>query len=212
MSHPRHADGMSLIELLAAMLVLSLMTVMGWRALDGILASRMALNAQLDAMRGHQLAFAQLEADCAQLVRSAALDGQPTLSAAPGRLVMLRSVVVDGGADQMQVVVYHTDGAQLIRSTSAATRDIEQLRAAWQAAIAGVAPQAGAALDQQVAAVELQTWSGGAWQPIAAAGGVRIRTRRVVRPPSADVPGLQVILHPAGSVAPLVRMFMLGAG
>jgi general secretion pathway protein J len=206
---------MSLLELLVAMLLLSLMTVMGWRALDGVLASRVALTAQLEAMRGHQLAFAQLEADCAQLTRSAAFDGQSTLSAAQGRLVLLRGVSGEGGADRMQVVVYHVDGAQLTRSTSAATRDLVQLQATWKAAVSGVAPPAGVALDQQVSAFELQTWSGGAWQPVAsAAGGPRFRprTRRVVRPPAADALGLQVILRPAGSVAPLVRMFMLGGG
>lgn len=211
-SHTRHVRGMSLLELLVAMLLLSLMAVMGWRALDGILASRVALTAQLESMRGHQLAFAQLGADCAQLVRSAAFDGRPTLSAASSRLVMLRSVTGEGGADQMQVVVYQVDGAQLTRGVSAATRDLEQLQALWKAALSGVAPLASVALDQQVAAVELQTWSGGAWQAVAASGGARVRTRRVVRPAAAEASGLQVILHPAGSVAPLVRMFMLGGG
>ena len=204
---------MSLVELLVTMLLLSLMTVLGWRALDGILASRMALTAQLESMRGHQLAFAQLEADCAQLMRSAAFDGRSTLSATQGRLVLLRGVTGEGGADQMQVVVYHVDGVHLTRSTSAATRDLEQLQAIWKAAVSGVMPQTSVSLDPQVSALELQTWNGSAWQPVAAAvGGPRPRTRRVVRPPLTEAQGLQVILHPAGSVAPLVRMFMLGGG
>lgn len=211
----KQARGMSLIELLVAMLLLSLMTVMGWRALDGILASRVALTAQLDAMRGHQLAFAQLETDCAQLMRSAAVDGLPTFSAAQGRLVLLRSVSSEGGADQMQVVVYQADGAQLMRSASAATRDFAPLREIWKAAVSGAATLAGAALDQQVSAFELRTWNGGAWRPVAAAAnaaGPRLRTRRVVRPAVTDASGLQVILRPAGGVAPLTRMFMLGGG
>lgn len=204
---------MSLVELLVTMLILSLMTVMGWRALDGILDSRVALAAQLDAMRGHQLAFAQLETDCAQLMRSAALDGQPTLSVAPGRLVLLRSVAGDGGADNMQVVVYHGDGGRLMRGASPATRDLEQLRAAWSAALQGTAPTASVALDPRVAAFEPRAWSGGAWQAGAeAASGPRLRTRRVVRPPSTDAHGLQVILRPADGVGPLVRLFMLGGG
>ncbi|WP_373987235.1 type II secretion system protein J [Duganella sp. BuS-21] len=211
----KRARGMSLVEMLVAMLLLSLMTVMGWRALDGILASRVALTAQLDAMRGHQLAFAQLEADCAQLLRSAAVDGLPTLSATQGRLVLLRSASGEGGADQMQVVVYQADGAQLTRSTSAATRDFVPLRQVWKAAVSGVAPLAGAALDRQLSAFELRTWNGGAWQPVAAAtnaAGPRLRTRRLVRPAVTDALGLQVILRPVGSVAPLTRMFMLGGG
>lgn len=202
---------MTLVELLVAMLLLSLMTVLGWRALEGILASRVALSAQLDAMRGHQLAFAQLDADCARLVRSAAVDGLPTLSTAQGRLVLLRGVTGDG-ADRMQVVMYRVEGDRLTRGASAATRDLGQLRAIWKAALSGVAPLAGVALDRQVSAVELLTWNGGAWQSVAAAGGVRARTRRVVRPPVAEAAGLQVILHSSDGVAPLVRMFMLGGG
>jgi general secretion pathway protein J len=210
--HARRASGMSLVEVLVTILVLSVMTVLGWRGLDGILASRAALTAQLDAMRGHQLAFAQLDADCAHLMRSAALDGQPTLSAGQGRLVLLRGVTGEGGADRMQVVVYHVDGARLTRGASAATRDLEQLRAAWKTALSGVAPSASVALDGQVSALELRTWNGGAWQSLASAAGPRVRTRRVVRPPVTEATGLQVILHPTGSVAPLVRMFMLGGG
>ena len=211
--HARRVRGMSLVELLVTMLLLSLMTVLGWRALDGILASRVALTAQLDAMRGHQLAFAQLEADCARLMRSASLDGQPTLSAAQGRLVLLRGVTGDSGADRMQVVVYHVDGDRLTRSTSAAMRDLAQLQSIWKAAVSGAAPAEAVALDRQVSAFELRTWSGGAWQSvIAPAGAARFRTRRVVRPPVAEALGLQVILHPADSVAPLVRMYMLGGG
>lgn len=203
---------MSLVEVLVTILVLALMTVMGWRALDGILASRQALTAQLDAMRGHQLAFAQLEADCARLMRSAALDGQPTLSAAQGRLVLLRGVAGEGGADQMQVVVYQVDGASLTRGASAATRDLEQLQATWKAALSGVAPLASVALDPQVSALELQTWSGGAWRSAATASAPRARTRRVVRPPLAEATGLQVRLHAGDGAEPLVRMFMLGGG
>ncbi|SEN82409.1 general secretion pathway protein J [Duganella sp. CF517] len=211
----RRAGGLTLVELLVAILILALMTVLGWRALDGVLASRMALSAQLDAMRGHQLAFAQLEADCAQLMRSAALDGQPTLSVAPGRLVLLRAVAGDGGADHMQVVVYHGDGARLMRGASLATRDLDQLRAAWSAALRGAVPPASVALDTRVAAFEPSAWRGGTWQAASAAEAAaerRMRTRRVVRPPSAEALGLQVVLRPADGVGPLMRMFMLGGG
>ncbi|MYM72821.1 type II secretory pathway component PulJ [Duganella sp. FT134W] len=238
--HPLHTAGMSLVELLVAMLLLSLMTVLGWRALDGVLRARDALTAQGDAMRGHQLAFAQLEADCARLVRSTAFDGQPTLSAAPGRLLLLRSVSAEGAPDQLQIVMYRNDGGQLTRSTSVASRDLDVLHGAWQAALTASASLAAVTLDAQVAALEFHTWSGGAW--LAAGGGdagagattgattiapttaVTIaagrgtmrgpRPRRVVRAPVtvADATGLQVTLRVADKAGALVRMFMLGAG
>lgn len=238
--HPLHTAGMSLVELLVAMLLLSLMTVLGWRALDGVLRARDALTAQGDAMRGHQLAFAQLEADCARLVRSTAFDGQPTLSAAPGRLLLLRSVSAESAPDQLQIVMYRNDGGQLTRSTSVASRDLDVLHGAWQAALTGSASLAAVTLDAQVAVLEFHTWSGGAW--LAAGGGdagagattgaatgaattaVTIaagrgtmrgpRPRRVVRAPVtvADATGLQVTLRVADKAGALVRMFMLGAG
>jgi general secretion pathway protein J len=238
--HPLHNAGMSLVELLVAMLLLSLMTVLGWRALDGVLRARDALTAQVDAMRSHQLAFAQLEADCARLVRSRAFDGQPTLSAAPGRLLLLRSVSTEGAPDQLQIVMYRNDGGQLTRSTSVASRDLDVLHGAWQAALTGSAPLAAVTLDVQVAALEFHTWSGGAW--LAAGGGDAVngatagatsiaattaatnaagrgamrgpRPRRVVRAPVtvADATGLQVTLRVADKAGALVRMFMLGAG
>jgi general secretion pathway protein J len=234
--HPLHNAGMSLVELLVAMLLLSLMTVLGWRALDGVLRARDALTAQGDAMRGHQLAFAQLEADCARLVRSTAFDGQPTLSAAPGRLLLLRSVSAEGAPDQLQIIIYRNDGGQLTRSTSVASRDLDVLHGAWQAALTGSASLAAVTLDVQVAALEFHTWSGGAW--LAAGGGDAVagsttgaattaatipagrgamrgpRPRRVVRAPVtvADATGLQVTLRVADKAGALVRMFMLGAG
>lgn len=230
--HPLHNAGMSLVELLVALLLLSLMTVLGWRALDGVLRARDALTAQGDAMRGHQLAFAQLEADCARLVRSTAFDGQPTLSAAPGRLLLLRSVSAEGAPDQLQIIIYRNDGGQLTRSTSVASRDLDVLHGAWQAALTGAASLAVVTLDVQVAALEFHTWSGGAW--LAAGGGDAVagaattaatipagrgamhgpRPRRVVRAPvtAADATGLQVTLRVSDKAGALVRMFMLGAG
>lgn len=238
--HRLHTAGMSLVELLVAMLLLSLMTVLGWRALDGVLRARDALTSQGDAMRGHQLAFAQLEADCARLVRSTAFDGQPTLSAAPGRLLLLRSVSAEGAPDRLQIVMYRNDGGQLTRSTSVASRDLDVLHGAWQAALTGSASPAAVTLDAQVAALEFHTWSGGAWLAAsgvdavlgASAGATSIaattaaaiaarrgamrgpRPRRVVRAPVtvADATGLQVTLRVADKAGALVRMFMLGAG
>jgi general secretion pathway protein J len=213
----RRARGMTLVELMVAVVALSLMTVLGWRALDGILRARGALSEQLVQLRGHQLAFAQMEADCARLVRSALFDARPTLSATPGRLMLLRGVDEDGGPDRLQIVVYRNDGGVLTRSTSAATRDLGQLHAAWQAALAGVDGFDGVALDARVAAFELKTWSGGAWQDdgAAAGGGPGAggrRPRRVVRPPSTEAAGLQVLLRPEQGAEALVRLFMLGAG
>jgi general secretion pathway protein J len=218
------AGGMSLVELLVAMVILAVMTVLGWRGLDSILHTRTTLDAQLEQLRGHQLAFAQMEADCARLARSAMFDGKPTLSATQGRLVLLRSVAEEGGADQLQIVVYRGEDGRLTRSASAATRDLDVLHAVWQSVLSDAAGFSGVTLDDQVAAFELQTWGGSDWQAVgananantarlgnaadragstsnvanAAAAGTAVRgprTRRVVRPPATDATGLRVALH-----------------
>ena len=59
--------GFTLIELLVAISILAIVAVLGWRGLDGIIRSRESLTAKMEQTRGLQLAFAQLQSDCASL-------------------------------------------------------------------------------------------------------------------------------------------------
>src|SRR5512134_270906 len=85
-SLPSGNNGLTLIELLVAISVLSLITILGWRGLDSIVRARIALTDDLEQTRGMQLAFAQLQSDCAHLYSSPSLPAPMPLFAEQGRL------------------------------------------------------------------------------------------------------------------------------
>ena len=60
-----HTMGLTLVELLVAISVLGIVATLGWRGLDSITRARASLNRELEQARGLQLAFAQLQTDCA---------------------------------------------------------------------------------------------------------------------------------------------------
>jgi general secretion pathway protein J len=205
-----------LIELLMAVLIMALMSVLGWSGLDSILRTRATLSEQLAELRDHHLAFAQLEVDCAQIARSATVNNAPTLSAGRQRLVLLRRVSSEGAADELQVVVYRSDGGRLTRAASPALRDLDALGAAWQAALGGTDRYTTVTLDAHIAGFDIATWSAaGGWlqaDSAPAARGPRVQPRRVVRAAGANQEGLQVTLRLEAGGGELVRLFLLGAG
>lgn len=205
--------GFTLIELLVAISILALIAVLGWRGLDSLLRSRVALEAQLVENRQYQLIFDQMEADCAQLAPATLLDGAATLSALPGNLVLLRSATSANQPQRFQVVTYRMLGTQLSRSASELTRDRRLLQAEWQAALAAAAATARITLASNVAELTLRTrGTDGAWRQngIHISGGVA-RTRRVVAP-AGGASGIEVGLHIQGQKHALLRVFLLGPG
>ena len=100
------AAGFTLIELLVAISILAIIAVLGWRGLDSIVRARVLLTAEMEQTRGMQLAFAQLENDCAHLVDATNFPGREVLSAVGARLVLVRNVFEENQPTRLQVVVY----------------------------------------------------------------------------------------------------------
>jgi general secretion pathway protein J len=76
MSPPRStARGFTLIEVLVAISVMALMTLMAWRGIDGMLRSQSGLQARSDSLRTLQAGLAQWHTDLDQL---AELPGTPS--------------------------------------------------------------------------------------------------------------------------------------
>jgi general secretion pathway protein J len=192
--------GFTLIELLVAIGILALVAVLGWRGLDGIVRARVALTQQMEATRGMQLAFAQLQSDTEHLADTALLHGRQNLDAANDRLTLVRLVFEENAAAQLQVVSYRVRDGVLTRSESPGTRELTQLDSLWQSALGQGAGQGagGIALQSGVEAIALRLWDEGAW-----------------RAPSASRPvapgGLEVALRLSGQDNPLVKIFLLGA-
>lgn len=127
--HSKH-QGFTLVELLVAISILAIIAVLGWRGLDSISRSRVALTAELEQTRGLQLTFAQIESDCAHLVNPLNYPNLPESRSSwidPQTFILIRNVYPDEQAPTLQIVTYRFTNGSLIRSESIGTRDIAML-------------------------------------------------------------------------------------
>ena len=198
------AAGLTLVELLVAISILAVVAVLGWRGLDTILRSRSKLAGEMEQVRARQLTFAQLQRDCEQLATHANLTGREVLATGSGQLVLVRNVVADSQPLHLQVVAYRlTDGA-LMRSESAATRDLRELDAYWRAAVADEASGA-IALQTGLSEMAMRYWPGGAsgWRTPPSGGATFVAASKTM--PS----GLEITLQAEGRAA-TVKAMLLG--
>jgi len=161
--------GFTLIELLVALCILAMVAVLGYRGLDGIVRARVALSADMDQLQGMHLTFAQLQNDCSRIATSAELPGRPTMAVGEGRITILRDASVDTGPPQFEVVAYTFANSALTRFESKSTRNLTELDALWQAAIAGGTETKGIALQADVELAGARVWQNGDWMKSTAA-------------------------------------------
>jgi general secretion pathway protein J len=207
------SKGLTLVELLVAISVLGFVAVLGWRGLDGIVRARVALTGGLEQTRGMQLAFAQLQSDCAHLASPSTLPNRIPLDAGQGRLTLVRTVYADNQPSRLQVIAYRVKDGRLTRRESAATRDLSELDTQWQTAENDndTDMSQAVALQSDVAALTLRLWlgDGSGWRsgfniPIAASSVVAT----VIPPPPT---GLEVTMQLRGQNTGMLKIFMLGA-
>lgn len=204
----RRARGFTLIELLVAISILAIVAVLGWRGLDGIIRSRAALTATMEQTRGLQLAFAQLQSDCANLAPQALIGGTRTvLSAEDGRITLVRLVLAENEATRVEVVSYRVRDGMLTRRESAGTRDLAQLDALWQAANSDIDPAASVALKSGVQRMAMRFWTTQGWVQAAGAMPAPAAPAAANSAPS----GLEVSMLLDGQEVPMTKSFLLGA-
>lgn len=202
----KRSRGFTLIELLVAITVLAVVAVLGWRGLDAIVRSRVSLNEDLEYTRGLQLAFAQMQSDCGNIVKADAIGQRSALSAQPGRLALVRTVFADNQPSRVQVITYRLNGGVLSRSESVPTRDLKELDTAWSASMADASTAPPVVLHSGVAAMTVRTWSEGiGWRP---AGADATPSPGVGAPATT---GLEVSLQLQNVQSNLVKVFLLGA-
>ena len=205
---PAKHGGMTLIELLVAISVLAFIAVLGWRGLDSIVRARIALTGDLEQTRGMQLAFAQLQSDCAHLVDAAVLPDRMPLAAGQNRLTLVRAVFADNQPSRLQVIAYRVKDGVLTRRESATTRDLTELDALWRAVAGDTDTGQAVVLQSGVDSLTPRLWANGAWRlgadtlP-AATAGMNVGT---VAPT-----GLEVALQLRGRDTKLLKIFLLGA-
>jgi general secretion pathway protein J len=206
---------LTLVELLVAISVLGFVAVLGWRGLDSIVRARIALTSDLEQTRGMQLAFAQLQSDCAHLVSPSALPNRIPLAVGQGQLTLVRTVFADNQPSRLQVIAYRVRDGVLSRRESAATRDLRELDTLWQTAVndtdTGQAPfdklRTGVTLQSDVAAMTMRLWINGGWRTEADAV---ITIGGSTATPSIPT-GLEVTMQLRGRDTGMLKIFLLGA-
>lgn len=199
--------GLTLIELLVAISVLGFVAVLGWRGLDSIVRSRIALTGELEQTRGMQLAYAQLQNDCAHLAGTFALQNRPSLAIVQGRLMLVRTAFADNQPSRLQVVSYQLKDGVLTRRESVATRDLRELDTVWQAVAQDIDTTQAVKLQSDVAAMEMRLWINGNWHT--GAGALTPAAGSTAGAPAPT--GLEVTLKLRGSDSGIQKIFLLGA-
>ena len=213
--------GLTLIELLVAISILSFIAVLGWRGLDSIVRARIALTSDLEQTRGMQLTFAQMQSDCAHLASIITLPDQMPLIVEQGRLTLIRTVYADNQPSRLQVVTYRVKDGVLTRWESVATRDFKELGMLWRTAANDTDTPQAVALQSGVTALTMRLWiSGGTgWRTGADVAQLTASTAvPTANPPpgqtSAPPPqltGLEVAVQLQGHEDSLLKIFLLGA-
>ncbi|WP_019142119.1 PulJ/GspJ family protein [Noviherbaspirillum massiliense] len=213
--------GFTLVELLVAITVLAIVAVLGWRGLDSIVRARVALNEDLEQTRGLQLAFAQMQSDCANIATTAVVGNRPLLTAQAGSLTLVRTVFADNQPSRLQVVAYRLRDGVLTRRESIATRDLKELDDAWSAVAGDRDTAQPVALQTGVADMAIRSWvddgkgwrtgAGGTEQAANAAAAANAGAANAAIPIVGNTTGLEVTLLLNGRSAGMVKVFLLGA-
>lgn len=201
--------GFTLVELLVAITVLAMVAVLGWRGLDSILRSRIAITEDIEQTHGMQLMFAQLESDCARIAPSSLVGNRPTLLAQDGRLLLVRAVFADDAPTRVQTVDYRLADGRLTRRESVPTRDLAALDASWREARADAPTHDAIVMQSAVVAMSTRVWTNDriGWQ----AASVLAQAPRAVGATPVSVEGLEVTFALQSRPGKLTKIFLLGS-
>jgi general secretion pathway protein J len=201
--------GLTLVELLVAIGVLGIVAVLGWRGLDSIVRTRIALTSDLEQTRGMQLTFAQLQSDCDHLYNFTVSKARVPIVARQNSLTLIRTVYADNQPSRLQVISYRVDDGVLTRRESVPTRDLRELDTLWSSAVNDTDTGQGVILQSGVSAMAMRLWfsDGNGWRAdtgrlLAAAGSSAVL-------PVAS--GLEVTVQLQGRENSLLKIFLLGA-
>jgi general secretion pathway protein J len=116
--------GFTLLELLVAISVLSVVSVIAWRGLDSLVATRERLEPEVDETRAMLVAFGQMERDLSQLANpdflglaSSPLNVRPVDGAMMIEVARV-AVAVPDRATEVQTVYYRVVDGTLVRQAT----------------------------------------------------------------------------------------------
>jgi general secretion pathway protein J len=168
--------GFTLIEMLVAIAILAVVSLLSWKGLDSITRARDAVSAEIGTQRGMQALFGQLEADLRDAVREPAATS--TLSGVlfgAGELIVLRQAPApETGALRYALVRYRIRDQQVVRA-SRTVHTPQELDALLQASEGwnGAAEQV---LVEAATSMSWRIWSPQGWRTPGGDEGTRLAT------------------------------------
>jgi len=193
------AGGFTLLELLVAITILSMVSLIAWRGLDSLVHTRERLQPEAEGVRELLVAFGQIERDLAQVVNTSfvPLPVAPVTVRAgtPAGFELVRfAPVIEGSPSAVQLVIYEIRGDRLVRLSSAPSIALD---ASPTTALVETP------LLADVQALQVRVWRPGlGWAPPQAASSPD---------PRAAPPGIELIVERADG-RQYRRVLLVGAG
>lgn len=178
-SRPRHGRGLTLIELLVALALLSVLALLSWRTLDGMTRAQQVTQEHADRWRDWQTALAQWDADLDALLDT---EQVPPLDYDGRVLRLTRSDPDQGLGGGLRVIAWSLQPDPVSGSTrwarwaSAPLQRTDALEQAWRQAEQWGRNPSAQDRQQQVLLTPVANWQifyhrGGAWSnPLSAEG------------------------------------------
>jgi general secretion pathway protein J len=124
--------GFTLLEMLIAIAILSVVAVLSWRGLDSVIRGRTVITNAMEEERVVAQLFDQMRIDA----RQAATDdeaGQPAVSVANNSLQIVRGMFAPGQPPRLQVVRYRLTERRIVRYASPPLSNVGEVRRALNA-------------------------------------------------------------------------------
>ncbi len=126
------ARGFTLMEVMVALLLMAVMSVLSWRALDSMVRTREALEVHGQQFDGVRTLFAQWETDCHDLGSPDGWVAGVPLHFDNNRVDLIRSRADGSGVQHPVLVTYRQHGASIERLESPPVSGRAELLQSWQ--------------------------------------------------------------------------------